>query len=145
MQPGAQVLLSLTGPVKYVQRQKSPQEQVQDQLAAIEGATSGWFGATSAGAFRSGQPGYDQLAAYSTPVEGSGVIGSTARLTVIAEPVLLDSGTPNGTETLQQGTLPKGAIPAVQSASGIGGQVQLRTTFSAANLGYTPYGSLSGT
>ena len=144
VQPETHVLPPLTGPAVRVQRQKSPQEQIQDQLAAIEGASSGWLGGTSAGAFRSGQPGYDRLSAYSTIVEGSGVIGSTARLTVITQPVLLDSGTATGTETLQQGTLPKGAVPTQQSASGIGGELQLRTSIFAANAGYTPYGFLIG-
>ena len=143
VQSGAQVLPPLTGPASYVQRQRSPQEQVQDQLAAIEGAGSGWFGATSAGSFRSGQPGYDRLAAYSAIVEGSGMLGP-ARLTVITQPVILDSGTATGAETLQQGTLPKTAIPAPQSASGIGGELQLRTSLFAANVGYTPYGFLVG-
>jgi len=141
-QPTTNVLPPLTGPAVRVQRQKSAQEQMEDQLAAIEGASSGWLGATSAGAFRSGQPGYDRLGAYSAIVEGSGVIGSTARLTVITQPVLLDSGTPTGTETFQQGTLPKGAVPTQQSASGIGGDLQLRTSLFAANVGYTPYGFL---
>jgi len=141
-QPEANVLPPLTGPAVRVQRQKSEREQMQDQLAAIEGASSGWFGATSAGAFRSGQPGYDRLSAYSAIAEGSGVIGSTARLTVITQPVVLDAGTATGNETLQQGTLPKGAIPTQQSASGVGGDVQLRTSLFAANVGYTPYGFL---
>lgn len=141
-QPEAHVLPPLTGPAVRVQHQKSQREQMQDQLAAIEGASSGWMGSTASGAFRSGQPGYDRLSAFSAPTEGSGVIGSTARLTVITQPVLLDSGTATGTETLQQGTLPKGAIPTAQGASGIGGDLQLRTSLFAANVGYTPYGFL---
>ena len=141
-QPETHVLPPLTGPAVRVQRQKSPAEQMQDQLAMIEGASSGWLGSTASGAFRSGQPGYDRLSAFSAPTEGSGVIGSTARLTVITQPVLLDSGTATGTETLQQGTLPKGAIPTAQGASGIGGDLQLRTSLFAANVGYTPYGFL---
>jgi tetratricopeptide (TPR) repeat protein len=143
VQPGVQVLPPLTGPARYVQHQRSPQEQVQDQLAAIEGAGSGWFGGTSAGSFRSGQPGYDRLATNSAIVEGSGMVGP-ARLTIITQPVILDSGTPTGAETLQQGTLPKTAIPTPQSASGIGGELQLRTSLFAANVGYTPYGFLIG-
>lgn len=142
-QSGAQVLPPLTGPVMRVQRQKSAREQVQDQLAAIEGASSGWLGATSAGAFRSGQPGYDRLSTYSAPVEGSGMLGP-ARMTLVVQPVLLDSGTATGTETLQQGTLPVGAVPSVQSASGIGGELQLRTSLFAASVGYTPHGFLIG-
>ena len=141
-QPETHVLPPLTGPAVRVQHQKSQREQMQDQLAAIEGASSGWLGSTASGAFRSGQPGYDRLSAFSAPTEGSGVIGSTARLTVITQPVLLDSGTATGTETLQQGTLPKGAIPTAQGASGIGGDLQLRTSLFAANVGYTPYGFL---
>jgi len=141
-QPETHVLPPLIGPAVRVQQQKSQREQMQDQLAAIEGASSGWLGSTASGAFRSGQPGYDRLSAFSAPTEGSGVIGSTARLTVITQPVLLDSGTATGTETLQQGTLPKGAIPTAQGASGIGGDLQLRTSLFAANVGYTPYGFL---
>jgi hypothetical protein len=117
-------------------------EQIEEQLAIIEGASSGWIGGSSGVDYRSGQPGYDRLAAYTGQIEGSSMLGPGVRATVIARPVLLDSGEATSTATLQQGTLPAGSVPYIQSAAGIGGEFQLRTANFGASLGYTPHGFL---
>ncbi len=143
IQLAEQNLPPLTGPAKSAPT-KTPREQITQQLETLEGASSAWLGGTSSIGYRSGQPGYDRLSTYSTPVEGSTVLGTDARLTVITEPMLLDSGTANGSETLRQGTLPANSVPTQQSASGIGGELQLRTPQFAASFGYTPHGFLVG-
>jgi cellulose synthase operon protein C len=142
--PPAQPLPPLTGPAQPIRQQKTPREQIVDQLAVIEGASSPWIGASSGIAYRSGQPGYDRLATYSAQAEESSMLGHSARITVITEPVLLDSGTSTGAETLRQGTLPATTIPSSESAAGIGGEVQLRTAHFAVGAGYTPHGFLVG-
>jgi len=132
----------LTGSGVRVVRAKTMREQIEEQLAIIEGASSGWIGGSSGVDYRSGQPGYDRLAAYTGQIEGSSMLGPGVRATVIARPVLLDSGEATSTATLQQGTLPAGSVPYIQSAAGIGGEFQLRTANFGASLGYTPHGFL---
>ena len=128
--------------MEVVKVAKSPREEMEDQLASIEGGSTPWIGNTTGINYRSGQPGYDRLSTYSSQVEESSLMGPGARFTVIERPVLLDAGTATGAETVLQGTLPPGSVPYFQSASGIGGDVQLRTSAFAAGLGYTPYGFL---
>ena len=142
--PGSGVLPPLTGShAESVVRPQTPREQIEQQLALIQSSSSPWLGGTSGIAYRSGQPGFDHLAAYSAEIESSASLGPNARLTVVARPVLLDAGTPSVTSpNYRQGTLPVSAIPESQSASGIGGEVQLRTSNFAASLGYTPSGFL---
>jgi tetratricopeptide (TPR) repeat protein len=120
----------------------TPRGQVQEQLELLESGQSGWLGGTSSIDHRSGQAGLDQLSVYSAQIESSATLGPDARLSVITEPVLLDSGTATGTATLRQGTLPLTATPQDQSASGIGGELQLRTANFGASIGYTPYNFL---
>ncbi len=140
----AQSLPPLTGPEKPVRAAQTPRQQIRQQLTRLEGASSAWLGGTSSIAYRSGQPGYDRLSIYSTPIEASTMLGTDARLTLIADPVLLDSGVATGSETLRQGTLPASSAPTQQSASGIAGELQLRTPLFAASVGYTPHGFLVG-
>jgi len=140
--PASEGLPPLTGTKTAAQPLKSPREQINDQLAMINGASSGWFGGSSGVAYRSGQAGYDQLAAYSSEAEASGTLGSMARLTLITEPVLLDSGAATGASTLRQGTLPSTSTPVSESASGLGGELQLRARDFAGSLGTTPRGFL---
>jgi cellulose synthase operon protein C len=132
----------LTGAMALSQAPLTPREQIQQQLAEIEGASSGWMGGTSTLDYRSGQPGYDRLAIYSGQVEASGMLGPGARTTVIIKPVLLDAGQATGTETIQQGTLPLGSTPYVQSAAGFAGEFQLQTANFGARIGTTPRGFL---
>jgi cellulose synthase operon protein C len=132
----------LTGPALPVEHPKSDREQVEQQLAVLEGASSDWVGGSSDVNYRSGQPGYDRLAIFSMPIEASGTLGSNVRTTVIADPVLLDAGQATSTATFRQGTLAVGAVPYVQTASGIGGEFQLRAPSFAVRLGYTPHGFL---
>ncbi|HZU09323.1 MAG TPA: cellulose synthase subunit BcsC-related outer membrane protein [Pseudacidobacterium sp.] len=133
----------LTGPAPlHVVRQKTEREQIEEQLAMIQGASSAWIGGSSGVDYRSGQPGYDRLANYTTQMESSGMMAPNVRVTVIARPVLLDSGTATSTATFQQGTLPATSTPYLQSAAGIGGEFQLRAPSFGASIGYTPHGFL---
>lgn len=138
----APALPPLTGPGAHVVRAKTPREQIEDQLAIIRGASSPWVGGSSGVEYRSGQPGYDRLAAYTEQIEASSMLGPDVRATIITRPVLLDSGEATTSTTFQQGTLPADAVPYLQSAAGIGGEFQLRAPSFAASLGYTPHGFL---
>jgi hypothetical protein len=94
-----QNLPPLHGPWIRVRRQPnppSPREEAEQQLNAIESGYSGWLGGTSLVNYRSGAPGYSQLAAIESPFEASAPLGYHARITAIAKPVFLDSGQANG-------------------------------------------------
>ena len=138
----APVLPPLTGPGMAVVRTKTPREQVEEQLAILQGAGSTWTGGAAVVDYRSGQPGFDRLAVYTGQIEASSMLGPGVRGTIITRPVLLDSGTATSTDTFQQGTLTADTLPYLQSAAGIGGEFQLRTASFAASLGYTPHGFL---
>ena len=92
--------------------------------------------------YRTGQPGFDQLATYSGQAERSAMLASGARTTFIVRPVLLDAGQATGTETIRQGTLPLTVTPYVQSAAGIAGEFELQTANFGARVGTTPRGFL---
>lgn len=98
-----QNLPPLRGPWIRIQRQPappSPRDLAEQQLQAIESGYSGWLGGTSLLNYRSGAPGYAQLAAIESPFEASAPLGVHARITAIARPVFLDSGQADGTATM---------------------------------------------
>jgi tetratricopeptide (TPR) repeat protein len=135
----------------------SPRDLAEEQLRAIESSYSGWLGGTSTVNYRSGTPGYDQLAAVEAPFEASTPLGFHARLAAVAKPVFLDSGAAGGNATLAVlestasgtslltipepiGTLTSSNLtpPAQQNSAGIGGELQLIFPHLAIAGGYTP-------
>ncbi len=133
----------LSGTNPRTVRPKTEREQIEEQLKILEGASSDWVGASGVADYRSGQPGYDQLAIFSMPMEASFSLSPNVRTTFVAKPVLLDAGVATDQTTLLMGTNdPLADPPRPQTASGIGGEVQLRTPSFAAMLGYSPYGFL---
>jgi tetratricopeptide (TPR) repeat protein len=154
----------LRGPWVRIQRQGaglSPRDEAEQQLQAIESGYSGWLGGSTVLNYRSGDPGYSQLAAIESPFEASAPMGYHARITVVARPVFLDSNQATGnaaisvTESTISGTTlvtipePIGTLtatnvtpPAQQNAVGIGGELQLAFPHFAIAGGYTPYNFL---
>lgn len=117
-------------------------QEAEMELASIEGGYSPWTGGTGQINHRSGAKGFDQMTAFEAPFEGSAMLGSAARVTIIGRPAFLDSGLADGTSTNRLGTLPVGAAPAQQNAAGIGGEVQITGINFGVAAGYTPYGFL---
>ena len=161
----------LRGPWVRVQREGhplSPRDEAEMQLRAIESGYSGWLGGTSLLNYRTGDPGYSQLAAVEAPFEASAPMGYHARITVVAQPVFLDSGqaTGNATINVQESTISGSCLvtiqepigtyvgspsstgpcsgnspvtpPAQQNAEGLGGELQLAFPHLALAAGYTP-------
>ena len=113
----------LRGPWVRAQRQANPigpREEAEEQLHAIESGYSGWLGGTSAVNYRSGAPGYSQLAAIESPFEASAPLGYHARITAIAKPVFLDSGQANGTANVSVQESQSGATCLVTIPEPIG-------------------------
>ena len=154
----------LRGPWIRIQRQNntlSPRDLAEQQLQAIESGYSGWLGGSAVLNYRTGDPGYSQLAAIEAPFEASAHIGYSARITAIARPVFLDSNQATGSavisvteSTISGSTLvtipePIGTLtatsttpPAQQNAVGLGGELQIAFPHFAIAGGYTPYNFL---
>jgi hypothetical protein len=152
----------LRGPWVRVQREQrttSPRDEAEMQLQSIESGYSAWLGGNGLINYRSGSLGFDHLSALEAPFEVSLPAGYHARFTFVAKPVFLDSGQADGNAVMQVTTLsqaklsqipqPLGTLlttdttpPPQQSASGIGGEVQLSFQHFALAAGYTPAGLL---
>jgi tetratricopeptide (TPR) repeat protein len=127
----------------------TPRQEAENELASLEGSYSSWLGGTGIGRYRGGTPGLDRLFDIESPVEASAALGRVARLTVVAQPVFLNSGTLNPATFAAYsaitvpylGTLPANAAnpPAQQLANGVGGELQLTTKNIGLAAGYTPY------
>jgi tetratricopeptide (TPR) repeat protein len=131
----------LTGFSRVVQP-LTPRQQTEQVLTDIESSSSSYVGGDSSVGFHSGQSGYDRLTNFSADTEQSTMLGTGARATVVVHPTILQSGTAGPDATFQMGTLPSGAVSGIQTAAGVGGEVQLRTRSFGAALGYTPRGFL---
>jgi tetratricopeptide (TPR) repeat protein len=132
----------LSGLSRVVKQPLTARQQTEQNLADIESSSSSYFGGNSSIGFHSGQPGFDRLTNFSADAEQSTMFGNGARATVVVHPTLLQSGTADATATFQMGTLPLGALSGIQTAAGVGGELQLRTRSFGASLGYTPRGFL---
>ncbi len=168
-----QNLPPLRGPWVRVRREPqpvNPRDEAEQQLRSLESGYSGWMGGDGSFNYRSGDLGYDRLAALEAPFEFSVPLGYHARFSVVAKPVFLDSGQADGTAviTVQEATTSGTSLvtipqplgtdtntgpttgtttvtptpPPQQNASGVGGEIQLAFPHLAVAAGYTPWGFL---
>ena len=140
----------LRGPYERpsIVRQRDLREQAQIQLGYIEGEYSSWLGGTGTVNHRSGTAGFDSLTALQAPFEASAELGRAMRLTIVSNPVFLDSGSATKSPLLpggvveQLGTAPANSVLNQQNATGVGGEVQFATSNFAVSGGYSPWGFL---
>jgi len=129
-------------------RQRDLREQAQMNLSTIEAGYSAWAGGTGVVNHRSGTSGFDSLTALQAPFEASAPLSIGGRLTIVSNPVFLDSGAVTKSPLLpggiaeQLGTAPANAVLNQQNAVGVGGEVQFATEKFAAAVGYSPWGFL---
>jgi tetratricopeptide (TPR) repeat protein len=129
-------------------RQRDLREQAQMNLSTIEAGYSAWAGGTGVVNHRSGTAGFDALTALQAPFEASAPLSTGGRLTIVSNPVFLDSGAVTQSPLLpggiaeRLGTAPANAVLNQQNAVGIGGEVQFATENFAAAAGYSPWGFL---
>ncbi|MFP5226916.1 MAG: cellulose synthase subunit BcsC-related outer membrane protein [Acidobacteriota bacterium] len=129
-------------------RQRDLREQAQMNLSNIEAGYSGWLGGTGLVNHRSGTAGFDSLTALQAPFEASAPLRTGGRLTIVSNPVFLDSGAVTKSPLLpggvaeRLGTAPANAVLNQQNAVGVGGEVQFATENFAASAGYSPWGFL---
>jgi hypothetical protein len=122
--------------------QQSMRDEIQGQIAAIEGRGSPYAGGNGLISNRSGQPGFERLSDEEVPMEASTVLFDAMRITAIARPVFLNAGTPDGTSLYRFGTSLVGTTFGSQSAGGLGGEVQFSTQNLGLRFGITPSGFL---
>jgi Tfp pilus assembly protein PilF len=138
--PAANFVQPVTTVPGTVQDQISMRDEIQGQIAAIEGRNSPYAGGSGLISNRSGEPGFERLADEEVPMEASTVVFGQLRLTAIARPVFLNAGTPDGTSLYRFGTSLVGTTFGSQSASGLGGEVQVSTQDFGLRFGITPSG-----
>jgi tetratricopeptide (TPR) repeat protein len=108
-----------------------------DGLAELQAQLSPWAGGGASATTRSGQSGFDQLTRVESTMETSTVVGQSARVSVLMQPVMLEGGEAGSKPLYSFGT--KGTAPSgSQNQSGLGGEVQIATSHVQASLGYTP-------
>jgi hypothetical protein len=162
----------LRGPWVKIKREPqpiSPRDEAELALRSLESSYSAWLGGTGLMNYRSGDLGYDRLAALESPFEISSPLGYNARLSFIAKPVFLDSGQADGTSIIRvqesttagrqlvnipqplgtavntgpvAGSTAEPNIPPQQNASGLAGEVQLAFPNLSFAVGTTPWGFL---
>jgi hypothetical protein len=129
-------------------RQRDLREQAQIQLGYIMGEYSPWVGGTGVVNHRSGTAGFDSLTALQAPFELSAPLSAGGRLTIVTNPVFLDSGSATQSPLLpggvaeRLGTAQPNAVLNQQNATGVGGEVQFATENFAVGAGYSPWGFL---
>lgn len=121
---------------------RTPREEVEDQIAAVEGRNTPYAGMGTTVSGRSGMAGYDKMTIQQANFEISGTLNNQIRLSLLVLPTLIDSGTFYGTPTQPFGTLGATVAPPGQSASGIAGEVQLSTEDFGLRFGQSPNGFL---
>jgi tetratricopeptide (TPR) repeat protein len=140
--PSANFVQPVTPVPGTTQDQLSMRDEIQGQIAAIEGRNSPYAGGSGYISNRSGSPGFERLADQEVPLEASTVLFDSLRLTAIARPVFLSAGTPDGTSLYRFGTSLVGTTFGSQSATGLGGEVQLSTQDFGLRFGISPSGFL---
>jgi predicted Zn-dependent protease len=130
----------------------SERDQTALDLDLLDGSLSPWVGGSPYARHRTGTAGFDQLTDFESPTEASVVADRAVRLTVVATPVYMTNGTVNSAALTASSSNPPvlGTLSAntattpiaPQTASGLGGELQLATRSFGASVGYTPYNFL---
>ncbi|HTW79573.1 MAG TPA: cellulose synthase subunit BcsC-related outer membrane protein, partial [Terracidiphilus sp.] len=131
-------------PNNFLIRTNPDARRASDELQNLSSELSPWVGGSVRIVGRSGSPGFDQLTRSEIGIEGSSVLGDSARVTVITKPTFLTSGTPvansegvlNTPYNFGQSGAPLLNQPHFQS--GVGGELQIATPFLSGSVGFTP-------
>jgi predicted Zn-dependent protease len=118
--------------------ESSLHEQITSDLGAIGARNSPYFtnGAILQG--RTGQGGVDKLLVEEANLEASTTIGDRIRLSIIAKPTYLDSGSPDAAHELGFGSLEANGTSSTRTAFGVGVEGQISTRDFGLRLGMSP-------
>jgi cellulose synthase operon protein C len=118
--------------------QPSLQEQISNDLGALNARNSPYFTNGTSVQSRTGQGGIDKLMIQEADIEGSTTIRDRVRLSLIAKPTYLDSGSAATANTLGFGSQTGSAVSNDRSAFGIGAEAQISTRDVGLRLGLSP-------
>jgi len=114
------------------------EDQVREQLNALEGRNAPYFGAGAVVQGRDGRSGFEKRSLQEGSFEASYVFGEKVRAGVAALPVTVSTGASDGTSELRLGMLPKGVAFDSITASGVGAEGQISTATFGLRGGTTP-------
>ena len=135
---GETAFLEPVKPLALSNSQSTLQEQISNDLGAITARNSPYFTNGTTVQSRTGQGGVDQLMIQEADLEASTTVGNRVRLSLIAKPTYLDSGSPATTNTLGFGSQTGSAVSDSRSAFGIGAEAQMSTQDVGLRLGLSP-------
>jgi cellulose synthase operon protein C len=113
-------------------------QQIEGDLEAVSGRNTPFFQDGVTLNQRTGQGGFDKLLVEEADLEASVTVADRVRLSLIAKPTYLDSGSPDNSGHLGFGTTAVDGTPGTRTAFGIGGEVQLASHDFGLRLGLTP-------
>jgi tetratricopeptide (TPR) repeat protein len=113
-------------------------QQIEGDLEAVAGRNTPFFRDGVNLNERSGQGGFDKLMIEEADIEASVTVSDRVRLSLIARPTYVDSGSQASTSHLGFGTTAVDGAPGTPTAFGIGGEVQLASHDFGLRLGLTP-------
>jgi cellulose synthase operon protein C len=118
--------------------QPTLEQQINNDLGAIENRNSPYF--TNGAAFRgrTGRSGVDKLMTEQANIEVSTTVGNQVRLSLVAKPTYLDSGSPSATESNAFGSSVANGASTETTAFGVGAEAQLSTRSMGVRLGLSP-------
>jgi hypothetical protein len=133
--------MALAQPVKSLAPTSNPaslEEQISNDLNALNARNSPYFTNGTTVQSRTGQGGVDKLMIQEADIEASTTVGNRVRLSFIAKPTYIDSGSPATTNTLGFGSQTGSAVSADRSDFGIGAETQISSQTFGLRLGLSP-------
>lgn len=122
------------------EQQQSKEQQIQDEIDAVNNRNTPLIGVGSEDSGRVGDPGIDRLIVSDNLLDSAATASNLVRFAVEAHGVYASSGTPNGTSNQLYGTVPAGALFGKQYQIGYAGTAQLSTNTFGLAVGATPQG-----
>ncbi len=116
------------------------EQQMQDEVDAVENRNTPVIGTGGTGAGRVGDPGFDQLTIADFLVGAAYTASDRMRFGFEGHVVYASAGTPNGSSNLRFGTLPTKSVFAEQSSHGYSGIAELSTNTFGLMVGSSPHG-----
>ncbi len=122
---------------------KEPQltleQQINSDLESIDTRNSPYFTNGAILRARTGRGGIDKLTTEQANIEASTTVGNQVRLSLIAKPTYLDSGSPNISPSNAFGSAITNGASTQTTAFGIGAEAQLATRDLGVRLGLSPH------
>lgn len=125
-------------PNQNVIQRQNEQQQMQEEVEAVDDRNTPLTHTGGLGAARLGDPGIDRLIVGDAFLGGAYTVSNNVRMAIEGHGVYAYSGTPDGTSKLMYGTLPKGATFGQQWQMGYGGNIQLSTKTFGVMAGTSP-------